>query len=858
MNPALRSLALASFAATLAACSTSKDGGGSGETPPLDTTAAPPSPAPPPPASPPSVRPEVWWTPGSGVSTTEDNKDTTLTFAVMLTPSPSSGVTVDWATESDTATPDADYRAARGTLTFASSSDPQMAMVNVSIIGDTVAEADETFRLVLSNPQGGDASIRTSRVDVLIRNDDASFSMNSPRTREQGSGDTGELRFVIGLSHPVAIPVVVDYALAPDSTAAVNDNDFEPLPGSKLTFEANEMEKSLSVVVNGDDNIEDDETVIVEFRPRRTQVPFRGTGVIEDDDRYRISIDSPSVVEGPPGVTTNLVFTVTVRPEPRGLVTVQHALGSGSATKGYDYQDIPDRTIPFRRNHPTQMIIVPVFGDGAAEPDETVTIVLSGATAGAVIESGGGSGTIIDDDTKAKGTRRAFTGFSTNVVHVDTAADPQTAPGRQLLHLTAVDAAVRNYDWNGDGSLDGGGLPTASAGEIRQAIAQATGTDIAAITFGTGILPGPGESTWSEEMESRGGATFIVMESNAAALSRAAGEADNGIVAFATDEDRVASHACGSVPPPNFDCINVNMRRGASPNAPVDHSLAASKLAGYAALLHQAFEPASGEDLVDIILAGANASNVFSFAKALQREGLPSIGNGKRYANVEEYSSGARGIETGFAIVNALAGRTGAIHLRSPGKPLGLAAFRTLDNAALSGSPAAQGFAFGFKTLRWGAVFERDRFLGRTRARMLGSGNGHWTWFGWSDGASLGAWRLAADLEMGVGTADAGGSPVVADYGRLYATAWTLRADYRSMHWRLAATARQPARTERARIRLRNDEGVVRESPGREVRFGLKLDIGHWAFDLARTIDPGHDERAGPTDSARFRYAYSW
>lgn len=799
--------------------------------------------------------PVVWAAPTPAII--EGNEDKNLTFTVILSPSSPTEVTVDWATESGTAAPDADYRAVGGTITFASSSGIQTRTVAVPVLGDTASEGEEAFFLTLSNPRGG-ATVGTPRVKAAILNDDAEFSVDSPGIEEMDSGAMGELAFNVRLAHPVAHPVVLGYTLA-GGTASLTGGDIDPLPVEEMVFRPGEMLKTLSVRVRGDDSIEGDETVMVEFQPRGNHPTFQGMAVIRDNDTYTLSIDSPTALEGEPGDATELVFTVTLAPPAQGTVTVDYGPDFGDAARDYDYQAFAPGTLAFRNGDSLKRILVTVFGDGNPEPDETVAITLSGASPNTVIKRATGRGTILDDDTEAAGDDRIFRGGSlARIIHAAAPDSGGLIPGHRTIRDTAGEAAVAHYNWNRDASVDGNGLPTADYGEIRQAINQATGTDIAAIALGTDIEPGDfGDPTWKEQLERHGGAAFVVMMDDDKALAFEAAKAGNGIVAAAVDSDKASGDAlCGNRIGP--DCVNVNMRRGANADAPLEHEYAAAKLAAYAALLQQAFEPRSGEELVEIIRDGANGYNVFSLARALERRGIPSIGNGKRYANAHETAGGVRTTETGFAIAGALAGRAGVMRLGAPGKPLGITAFRTFDRAEGPDLPAAQGFVVGFRNFRWGTVFERNRFLGKTKARMLGAGDGYWTWAGWSNSAGSGRWSAGIDIEAGVGRADAEGSAVVADYGTVYATSWALRADYNGRNWRLSARAHQPARTERARIRLRDGEGTVRESKGREIRFGLGIGIGDWTLDLARTIHPGHDRNAGPTGSALLRYAYAW
>ena len=77
-------------------------------------------------------------------------------------------VTVDFATANGTATAGSDYEATSGTLTFAPGETTKT--VPVTIYGDTQVEANETFRLNLSNPVNAGLGVATAT--VTIRNDD--------------------------------------------------------------------------------------------------------------------------------------------------------------------------------------------------------------------------------------------------------------------------------------------------------------------------------------------------------------------------------------------------------------------------------------------------------------------------------------------------------------------------------------------------------------------------------------------------------------------------------------------------------------------------------------------------------------
>ena len=86
-------------------------------------------------------------------------------------------VTVEYNTNSDSATGNEDYVPATGTLTFADGVTSQT--ITVEIINDTAIEGDESFTVLLSNAQGGAAVVGTNPATVTITDNDVAASDSS-------------------------------------------------------------------------------------------------------------------------------------------------------------------------------------------------------------------------------------------------------------------------------------------------------------------------------------------------------------------------------------------------------------------------------------------------------------------------------------------------------------------------------------------------------------------------------------------------------------------------------------------------------------------------------------------------------
>ena len=109
----------------------------------------------------------------------------------------------------------------------------------------------------------------------------------------------------------------------------------------------------------------------------------------------KLTIDDVRVTEGNTD-TRDLVFTAKLSASNSRTVTVGYATGGGSATATTDYTP-KQGTATIAAGQRSATIRVPVVGDTAQEPDETVEVRLSNPVR-ATIADGLGVGTIANDD----------------------------------------------------------------------------------------------------------------------------------------------------------------------------------------------------------------------------------------------------------------------------------------------------------------------------------------------------------------------------------------------------------------------------------------------------------------------------
>ena len=325
---------------------------------------------------------------GTGVTTT-------ATFIVTLSLASGQTVTVDYATANGTATAPSDYTSATGTVTFAPGTTTQT--VNISVVGDTLDEPDETFFVNLSNATNATIS-DAQGVGTITDNDGGpSLSINDV-TVPEGTGVTTTATFTITLSATSGQTVTVDYATANGTATA--PSDYASVATTTVTFAPGTTTQTVNISVVGDTLDEPDETFFVNLSnaTNATISDAQGVGTITDNDgaSATLSINDVTVPEGT-GVTTSATFTITLSAASGQTVTVDYATANGTATAPADYTSVATTTVTFAPGTTTQTVNISVVGDTLDEPDETFFVNLSNAN-NATISDAQGVGTITDDD----------------------------------------------------------------------------------------------------------------------------------------------------------------------------------------------------------------------------------------------------------------------------------------------------------------------------------------------------------------------------------------------------------------------------------------------------------------------------
>ena len=318
-----------------------------------------------------------------------------------------SGVLVDAVSyEGNTGAP---YTETTGVPNVAASSDSNaVAFIGLSRFPDGVDtnnnSADLSIRCI--TPGVANISATTGCVDPPVL---PSLTINDVSANETNSGTT-TFTFTVSLSAPagaggVTFSIATADGTAQDDNPVTEDNDYVAQSLTGQTIPAGSSTYAFNVLVNGDTNLEPNETFFVNVTAVTGAIVTdgQGLGTIQNDDSPNLTINDVSLNEGNAG-TTSFIFTVSLsapaRPR-RGDVRYRdggrHGQDDSPATEDNDYvpQSLTGQTIPAGSS--TFSFTVLVNGDTAPETNETFFVNVTNVI-NSMATDGQGQGTIVNDD----------------------------------------------------------------------------------------------------------------------------------------------------------------------------------------------------------------------------------------------------------------------------------------------------------------------------------------------------------------------------------------------------------------------------------------------------------------------------
>ena len=318
-------------------------------------------------------------------------------FTVTLSGGTSTAPAVVRYETTGTATSGRDYTAPSGSLTIAAG--VSTGTVTIAATADTVLDRGETLGLRLTGVSGGGGSSRLgvpATATTTITDSGAVTVGFSAASASVAEGRAATL--TVSLSGTVSAPVTVKWKTA-DGTAG--SADYTAQAATALTIAAGATAKTVTVRTAQDLLAEGGETFTASLETDSANPLPAGvslgtssaTVTIADDESLLVDVsaDAESVAEG-----GSAAYTVTVTGGTSTAPVVVSYETGGTATAADDYT-APSGSLTVASGQATAAITIATATDTVLDPDETLSVTLTGV-------SGGGGAANLGTGTRAETT----------------------------------------------------------------------------------------------------------------------------------------------------------------------------------------------------------------------------------------------------------------------------------------------------------------------------------------------------------------------------------------------------------------------------------------------------------------------
>ena len=312
---------------------------------------------------------------------------TSVTVTVTLNVAVQGGFTVLASTVDGSAIAGSDYTAVTGTLlTFAGGAGEEQTFP-VAIVGDDVAEGEESFTVSLSGLSGNAVPVGLgSPATVTITDDDATGV-----TVTLGAASVSEDLTSVTVTATLNVAVQGGFTVLASTVdgSAIAGSDYTAVTETLLTFAGTAgEEQTFPVTIVGDDVAEVEESFTVSLsglsgNAVRVGLGSPATVTITDDDadNVTVTLGAASVSEDLTSVTVTATLNVAVQ----GGFTVLASTSDGDAAAPGDYTALTGHRLTFVGTlGEEQMFSVTIEDDDVAERVESFTVSLSGLSGNAV------------------------------------------------------------------------------------------------------------------------------------------------------------------------------------------------------------------------------------------------------------------------------------------------------------------------------------------------------------------------------------------------------------------------------------------------------------------------------------------
>ena len=333
----------------------------------------------------------------ASASSRTNEQSRTHDVTVNLAAAPDKDITLRYSVNrvASTATADADYNytALSGSVTV--SAGATTATIPVTILDDSILEADETVVLTLTRGTGYELALDdncavTGAVHLPCQNqivehtltiaaNDGPTTVSFASASQKAVEGAGTRNVTVNLSHAPDADITLEYSVGGTATAG---SDYTALSGT-VTVSAGATTATIPVAIADDSDAEGEETVVLTLtgvEGLRKISPSTHTLTIAASDgpppTTMASFAAASQSAGAETGTHNV--TVNLNPAPTSNITLNYTMG-GTATPDSDYTALSG-TLAVSAGSAMATIPVTLLADNVQEDRETVVLTLTPGT----------------------------------------------------------------------------------------------------------------------------------------------------------------------------------------------------------------------------------------------------------------------------------------------------------------------------------------------------------------------------------------------------------------------------------------------------------------------------------------------
>jgi len=315
---------------------------------------------------------------------------------VFLNYTTSIGVSVDYSTSDGSATSASDYTSTSGTFNIAIGNNSNT--ISVTVTDDALIENDEDLDITISNPSSGLNLGSNTIHNHIIHDNDNPRKLNFNASSSNGSESNTSVNIDITISNADASnDTKVDYKII-GGTASGGGTDYTLADGTLTIPAGSGTNGAITVSINNDAMLEDDETIIIELtNPINCNLGTTTTHTytINDDDvPPNIQFHSTASSGSESVNTKNLQIEISSVSSSDVSVTVT---ASGTAIENTDYTK-SNSTITIIAGNTSADLTLTVTDDNIDEVDETAIFTLSAPVNANLGTNTSHTYTIIDND----------------------------------------------------------------------------------------------------------------------------------------------------------------------------------------------------------------------------------------------------------------------------------------------------------------------------------------------------------------------------------------------------------------------------------------------------------------------------